>query len=238
MNNNLNISKINKIQNLFLLVFRINIDILDFISFFKIIFMQDRIKQILIDIQEKKEQIKKDYEKLYQNFKEKYGFTISWKKVSWPKNKILELKKYKKSAIESIFSSNMREILSIPFIYAMLIPAIILDIFLFIYQQTALRLYKIPLVKRSDFIIFDRAKLPYLNWIQKLNCIYCSYFNGLMQFAVEVAWRTEKYWCPIKHAKKKYGEHNWEIHFAPYGDAKWFKQTFCSIKDFEDKENI
>lgn len=195
--------------------------------------MQDKIKQILIDIQEKKEQIKKDYEILYQNFKEKYGFTVIGKKITWPKNKTLELKKYKKSAIDSIFSSEIREILSIPFIYMMLIPAFLLDIFLFIYQQTALRLYKIPLVKRSDFIIFDRAKLPYLNWIQKLNCIYCSYFNWLMQFAVEVAWRTEKYWCPIKHARKKYWEHNRENYFAPYWDVKWFKQTFCNIKDFK-----
>jgi len=195
--------------------------------------MQDKIKQILLDIQEKKEQIKKDYEILYKNFKEKYWFTIIGKKITWPKDKIQELKKYKKSIIDSIFSAEIREILSIPFIYMMLIPAFLLDICLFIYQQTALRLYKIPLVKRSDFIVFDRTKLPYLNWIQKLNCMYCSYFNWLMQFAVEIAWRTEKYWCPIKHAKKKYWEHNWENNFAPYGDVKWFKETFCNIKEFK-----
>ena len=195
--------------------------------------MQDKIKQILIDIKDKKEQIKKDYDVLYQSFKDKYWFNITWKKITWPKNKILELRKYKKSIVDSIFSSEIREILSIPFIYSMLIPAFILDIFLFIYQQTALRLYKIPLVKRSDFIVFDRAKLPYLNWIQKINCVYCSYFNWLMQFAVEVAWRTEKYWCPIKHARKKYWEHNRENHFAPYWDVKWFKQTFCTTKEFQ-----
>ena len=195
--------------------------------------MQDKIKQLLIDIRKKKGEIQKDYDILYHNLKKKYWFTITWKRISWPKDKILELKKYKKSAIDSIFSARVRDILSIPFIYSMLIPAFILDIFLFIYQQTALRLYKIPLVKRNDFIIFDRHKLPYLNWIQKINCIYCSYFNWLMQFAVEVGWRTEKYWCPIKHAKRKYWEHNWENNFASYGDVEWFKNTFCSIKEFE-----
>ena len=46
-----------------------------------------------------------------------------------------------------------------PFIYFMIIPTIVLDIFLFIYQQTAIRLYKIPLVKRSDYLIFDRKQL-------------------------------------------------------------------------------
>jgi hypothetical protein len=115
----------------------------------------------------------------------------------------------------------------------MLIPAIFLDIWLFIYQQTAIRLYKIPLVKRSDYIVFDRWQLAYLNWIQKIDCIYCSYFNGVMQYSVEVAWRTEKYWCPIKHANKKAWEHAWEEHFADYWDPKWFKKAFWNIKEFE-----
>ena len=87
------------------------------------------------------------------------------------------LKKQKKSILDTFFGAEFREILSIPFIYLMLIPAIILDIFLFIYQQTAIRLYKIPLVKRSDYIVFDRKSLAYLNFIQKINCMYCSYFN-------------------------------------------------------------
>jgi len=59
----------------------------------------------------------------------------------------------------------------------MIIPAVILDFSLFIYQNTAVRLYKIPLAKRSDYIVFDRKELAYLNWIQKINCIYCSYVN-------------------------------------------------------------
>ena len=34
-----------------------------------------------------------------------------------------------------------------------------------------------PLVS-SDFFVFDRAHLPYLNLIEKLNCAY--YANGLV----------------------------------------------------------
>jgi hypothetical protein len=45
----------------------------------------------------------------------------------------------------------------------MLIPAFILDICLFIYQNTAMRLYRIPLAKRSDYIVYDRKELAYLN---------------------------------------------------------------------------
>jgi hypothetical protein len=110
---------------------------------------------------------------------------------------------YKTSLFESIFSARVREILSMPFIYMMIVPAIILDIFLFVYQQTALRFYKVPLVKRSEYIIFERKHLDYLNLIQKVNCLYCSYVNGLFSYAVEIAGRTEKYWCPIKSASRK-----------------------------------
>jgi hypothetical protein len=73
-----------------------------------------------------------------------------------------------------------------PFIYAMIIPAVILDIFLFIYQNICFRLYGIPLVKRSGYITSERKHLDYLNWIQKINCLYCSYVNGIFSFAVEI----------------------------------------------------
>ena len=194
--------------------------------------MKSKISQILEEIRKKREELIKEYEKA----KERYGFKIEWRKIIWNSEKIKELEKSKKSILESIFSARIREVLSIPFIYSMIIPAIILDIFLFIYQQTAIRLYQIPIVKRSDYIVFDRKQLAYLNLLQKINCMYCSYFNGLMQFAVEVAGRTEKYWCPIKHAKKKAWSHDWEEYFADYWDVDWFKETFCSIKEFKEKK--
>jgi len=195
--------------------------------------MRNKINQLLQDIDRKKQELRQEYEKL----KDKYGFKIEGRKIVWNKDKIKELRKYKKSILDSIFSATVREILSIPFIWVMLIPAIVLDIFLFMYQNTAIRLYKIPITKRSDYVVFDRKQLAYLNIIQKINCMYCSYFNWVMQYAVEVAWRTEKYWCPIKHARKKAWEHNWEKYFADYWDAEGFKQTFCNIKEFEELKN-
>jgi hypothetical protein len=73
-----------------------------------------------------------------------------------------------------------------PFIYAMIVPTIILDIFLFVYQNICFRLYGIPLVKRGEYISSERKHLDYLNWIQKINCLYCSYVNGIFSYAVEI----------------------------------------------------
>lgn len=194
--------------------------------------MKSTISRILQEIENKRKELAEEYERI----KKKYNFEyIKWK-IIFSKEQKLENKKKKRSFWQTTKSTTFREYLSIPFIYSMMIPAVILDLFLFMYQQTAMRLYRIPLVKRSDYITLERKHLDYLNWVEKLNCIYCSYVNWLFAYAVEIAWRTEKYWCPIKHAKKMTSSHNWEKYFADYGDADWFKEVFKKNQEFYQDE--
>jgi len=194
--------------------------------------MKSTISRILQEIENKRKELAEEYERI----KKKYNFEyIKWK-ITFSKEQKLENKKKKRSFWQTTKSTTFREYLSIPFFYSMMIPAVILDLFLFMYQQTAMRLYRIPLVKRSDYITLERKHLDYLNWVEKLNCIYCSYVNWLFAYAVEIAWRTEKYWCPIKHAKKMTSSHNWEKYFADYGDADWFKEVFRKNQEFYQDE--
>ena len=194
--------------------------------------MKSTISRILQEIENKRKELAEEYERI----KKKYNFEyIKWK-ITFSKEQKLENKKKKRSFWQTTKSTTFREYLSIPFIYSMMIPAVILDLFLFMYQQTAMRLYRIPLVKRSDYITLERKHLDYLNWVEKLNCIYCSYVNWLFAYAVEIAWRTENYWCPIKHAKKMTSSHNWEKYFADYGDADWFKEVFRKNQEFYQDE--
>jgi hypothetical protein len=64
--------------------------------------------------------------------------------------------------------------------------------------------------------------------LEKLNCAYCSYANGLIAYVREIAGRTEQYWCPIKHARRVIGAHPRYALFEDYGDAegyrKWLEQ--------------
>ncbi|MCD5380786.1 hypothetical protein LR004_02565 [Candidatus Gracilibacteria bacterium] len=191
--------------------------------------MKSKINKILQDIQNKREELSVEYSKL----KEKYGFRVEGRKIIFNTEVKKKNKVFKTPVILTILSARLRDLLSIPFIYAMVIPTLFLDIFLFVYQQSAFRLYGIPLVSRKDYIIYDRKSLDYLNILQKFNCIYCSYVNGIFQFAVEVGGRTEQYWCPIKNARKKMGEHDWEEYFADYGSPEEFKKAFHSLKEFE-----
>jgi len=41
-----------------------------------------------------------------------------------------------------------------------------------------------------------RGTAPYLNIMEKVNCLYCGYLNGLTAYAQEIGGRREQYWCP------------------------------------------
>ena len=204
--------------------------------------MQSKINKIMEEIDKKTQELKLEY----MNLMSKYNFSFENGRIKFTKDKTDSDRRKKEPFWDSILWITFRELLSIPFIYSMFFPVVFFDIFLFIYQQTAIRLYWIPLVKRSDYITYDRKELQYLNWIQKFNCLYCAYVNWFLSYAVEVAWRTEKYWCPIKHAKKMNWWHEWQKYFADYGDVEWFKETFHNkdiilelySKDKQTKEEI
>jgi len=38
-----------------------------------------------------------------------------------------------------------------------------------------------------------------LNSIEKLDCIFCGNFNGIIAYVQEIAALIEQYWCPVKH---------------------------------------
>jgi len=125
--------------------------------------------------------------------------------------------------------------LTAPLIYACIIPFLLLDLFVTVYQAFSFPIYGIPKVSREDYIFFDRGKLCYLNALERLNCEYCAYANGLMAYVVEVAGRTEQHWCPIKHAHRVRSPHSRYSHFLPYGDATAYSERIEKVRtDFKD----
>lgn len=128
-------------------------------------------------------------------------------------------------------ASQWRNVLSAPLIYSMILPMFALDLCLSLYQAVCFRLYRIPRVRRSDYIVIDRQHLAYLNIIEKLNCLYCGYGNGLLAYAREITARTEQYWCPIKHARTVSGTHERYPGFLEYGDATELHARFAQFRE-------
>ena len=85
-------------------------------------------------------------------------------------------------------------------------------------------------VKRSDYFVYDRTHLAYLNVLEKINCAYCSYANGLIAYCREVVGLTEQYWCPIKHARKVMQAHPHYHGFADYGDAENYQAELLRLR--------
>lgn len=115
-------------------------------------------------------------------------------------------------------------VITAPVIYSLIIPFVLLDIFVTVYHAICFPVYGIPKVRRSDHIRIDRHHLAYLNGMQKLNCVYCGYCNGLLSYVRAIAGRTEAYWCPIKHAARVDGAHAHYDNFLEYGDADGFQK--------------
>jgi hypothetical protein len=127
--------------------------------------------------------------------------------------------------------SYLPSILTAPVIYSVAVPFMLMDLWVTLFQRICFPIYGIARVRRSDYIALDRRKLAYLNGIEKANCEYCGYSNGVIGYVREVAARTEQYWCPIKHARRVKGTHAHYRAFVDYGDAVGYKQELPVLRE-------
>ena len=134
----------------------------------------------------------------------------------------------KRSLATYLFTADPFCVLVSPVIYSLIVPFVLADIWVSIYQAICFRAYGIPQVKRHRYLIFDRAGLPYLNLLEKINCAFCSYVNGVVAYIREVAARTEQHWCPIKHAKRVLGAHPRYAAFQDYGDGEFYRERLLA----------
>ena len=118
-------------------------------------------------------------------------------------------------------------VLTAPVIYALIVPIVLLDLLVTLYVAVCFPVYGIARVRRGDHVAMDRHRLGYLYAVQKVNCVYCGYANGVLSYAREVAGRTEACWCPIKHARRMADPHDRMAGFADYGDAEAFRDEIA-----------
>jgi len=130
-----------------------------------------------------------------------------------------------------IHDAPLATVLVSPVVYGLFVPIALLDIGVTVFQYVCFAVWGLERVRRSDHVVLDRHRLAYLNGIEKLNCIYCGYANGVIAFANEVASRTEQFWCPIKHARRLRAPHRRYRGFLDYGDAAGFRARLDALRD-------
>jgi hypothetical protein len=181
--------------------------------------MNSRLDEILGEIKGLEKEVQSEMKRREEELK----YRVVEGKVIFEREMLAIHKRFASSLFFYIVKAPLLTILSAPVIYAMVVPAMLMDLCLWIYQALCFPIYGIPKVKRSDHIVLDRHYLKYLNLLERLNCDYCSYFNGLSSFSMEIAARTEQYWCPIKHASGKAQRHSRAHRFVDYGDAESYR---------------
>jgi hypothetical protein len=129
-----------------------------------------------------------------------------------------------------IREGDLLSLLTSPIIYSLLVPFALLDLWVTLYQSICFPIYGMPRVPRRRYFAVDRHKLAYLNGIEKVNCTFCSYANGLIAYVREVAARTEQYWCPIKHARAIPAPHQRYHGFLDYGDASGYRKELPALR--------
>ncbi len=178
--------------------------------------MESRITRLLEDIRELEDEL----EEALRTQELKFHYKLQGTRVKFEAAVRKAHGQLRVGVFRWLGTSRLRNVLTAPFIYAMIIPFALLDLFLVVYQAVCFPLYGIRKVRRSKYIVIDRHRLGYLNIIEKLNCIYCGYAGGVIAWAREIAARTEQYWCPVKHARKILDPHRRYVRFADFGDAE------------------
>lgn len=188
--------------------------------------MNQRLSELLGEVKDLEIRIT---EELRAN-QERLRYSIERKKVTFEKEVVRLHRTFVTSLPKFIIDAPLGNIITAPIIYSLILPAVILDLFATVYQFICFPVYGIQKVRRSDHIVIDRQYLKYLNLIEKINCYYCGYFNGVISYAREMAGRTEQYWCPIKHARRAAGHHGHYHKFCDYGDAEGYRARLHEIR--------
>jgi hypothetical protein len=191
----------------------------------------DTLERIVQLEKELEREIKKKNREIVKNYhKQKIRFEESIRK---------QQEKYRVNLLRYVFNARLRSFVLAPIIYFMVIPISFFDVSIFIYQHITFRVLGIPIVERKDYFTIDRHHLGYLNLLEKFNCVYCGYGNGVTSYGKEILARTEQYWCPIKHSERIKDPHTRYYNFFEYGDAEGYRDKLDSvILNYGDGESI
>jgi hypothetical protein len=189
--------------------------------------MNDKIDDLL----EKLKSLEDELDDELRKRREEFHFVIEEKRVRFAQEVVRQQRQFKTGTVNYLSDAKPLNLASAPLVYAGIVFFVVLDLFLMLYQAICFPIYGIPKVKRSEYFVFDRADLPYLNLIERFNCFYCSYGNGLAAYFREVAARTEQYWCPIKHARRIKATHSAYARFFEYGDVESYRKGLERLRD-------
>lgn len=194
--------------------------------------MNNRVRQILDQISTLEDELSAAIEDHRANLR----YQIEGKRVIFEQAISEAHQRVRLGVLRWLLTVRPQNFITMPVIYGMAVPLVLFDLCVSVYQWSCFPIYRIARVKRADFFVMDHQLLAYLNIIEKVHCLYCSYAVGLLAYAREITARTEQYFCPIKHARRILGAHSRYEHFLDYGEAENFHGRLEEIRTALAKE--
>lgn len=161
----------------------------------------------------------------------RWGYRIEAGRARFERDVRVAHRRFKQSIPQFIRESSIPNLLTAPVIVSLMVPIALLDLWVTLYQAICFRVYGITPVRRSHYIVIDRHHLAYLNAVEKFNCVFCAYSNGVLAYLREVAGRTEQYWCPIRHATRTPAPSLQYRHFVDYGDGEGYRRRLMFLRN-------
>lgn len=187
--------------------------------------MNDRIHELLGQISKLEEEL----HAVLQEQEQRVSYRIHGKRVEFEQSVQAAHRRLKVGVLRWLGYRPLN-LLTGPIIYGMVLPLALLDLCVSFYQYACFPIYRMARVRRADYFVYDRSQLGYLNVVERFHCTYCAYANGLLAYATEIVARTEQYFCPIKHARKRLGTHARYVHFLAYGDATDYRGRLEAVR--------
>lgn len=190
--------------------------------------MNNRIHEIISQISALEDELQKSIEE----HEGRLRYKITDKRIVFERTIKTAHERVRLGVFRWFLTVRPQNFLTMPVIYGMAIPLVLFDLCVTLYQMTCFPIYGVAKVKHADYIVLDHRHLAYLNIIEKMHCMYCSYAVGMLDYAREITARTEQYFCPIKHAKKMRYSHPRYAQYLNYGDAYNFREK---IEEFRSQ---
>lgn len=191
---------------------------------------KSKIDELLEKLRATQQELEQEFDRIMAEKREQFHYNLHRGKVVF-EQQIRRLQSQKRKGVfRYVLGAPLAYLITAPVIYSMIFPLLLLDLSVSLYQHICFRVYGIPRVRRADYVVIDRHHLAYLNLIERINCVFCGYGNGVIAYVREVSARTEQYWCPIKHATRVQDAHAYIGNFVDYGDAEAWERELVNLR--------
>lgn len=188
--------------------------------------MNDELDRLFVQVHA----IEDEIERRLAEHRAQFRYRLAKGKARFEAEVVQAHRRLRIGVLRYVIGAPWRHLLVAPVIYAMVLPLALLDLSMTLYQWICFSAWGIERVRRRSHVVLDRHRLAYLNAIERLNCVYCGYGNGVLSYAREISARTEQYWCPIRHATQVRGAHARYRDFVEYGDADAYRARLAELR--------